>query len=86
VGDSESSVYPSWQEARRWSNLYSRVAGTHSDLEIAGCGLAYARVKRYICSVVRYPQLGKSIRIAVISSDNADLITNLQSKSRMESQ
>jgi hypothetical protein len=47
--------------------------------------LAYARVQCYICHVVRDPQLGKSIRIAVISSDNGDLVTDLQSKSWMES-
>jgi hypothetical protein len=41
--------------------LFSQLAGTRSGLEIAGGGLAYARVKCYICCVDRDPQLGKSI-------------------------
>jgi hypothetical protein len=43
--------------------------------------LTYAGVKCYICRVVRDPQLSKSIRIAVISSDNGDLISDLQPRS-----
>jgi hypothetical protein len=43
--------------------------------------LTYARVKCYICRVVRDPQLSKSIRIVVISPDSGDLITDLQPKS-----
>jgi hypothetical protein len=43
--------------------------------------LTYARVKCYICHVVRDPQLSKSIRIAVISPDSGDLVTDLQPKS-----
>jgi hypothetical protein len=43
--------------------------------------LTYARVKCYICRVVRDPQLSKSIRIAVISLESGDLISNLQPKS-----
>jgi hypothetical protein len=58
VGDGESSLYPLWQEAGRWGDLYSRVAGTRSGLEKPGCRLAYARVECYICRVVRDPQLG----------------------------
>jgi hypothetical protein len=42
--------------------------------------LTYARVKCYICRVVRDPQLSKSIRIAVISPDSGDLVTALQPK------
>jgi hypothetical protein len=48
--------------------LSSRVVGTHSSLEKPGCGLAYVRVKCYVCCVVRDPQLSKSIRIVVASS------------------
>jgi hypothetical protein len=51
-----------------------------------GVVLAYARVKCYLCRVVRNPYLGKSIRVAIISLDNGDLITDLQSKSWMKSQ
>jgi hypothetical protein len=43
--------------------------------------LRYARVKCYICRVVRDPQLSKSIRMAVISPESGDLITDLQPKS-----
>jgi hypothetical protein len=43
--------------------------------------LTYASVKCYICRVVRDPQLSKSIRIAVISPDSGDLISDLQPKS-----
>jgi hypothetical protein len=43
--------------------------------------LTYARVKCYICRVVRDPQLSKSIRIVVISSDSGDLISDLQPRS-----
>jgi hypothetical protein len=43
--------------------------------------LTYARVKCYICRVVRDPQLSKSIRIAVISPESGDLISDLQPKS-----
>jgi hypothetical protein len=38
--------------------LYSQVAGTHPGLQKHGCKLTYARVKCYICRVVRDPQLG----------------------------
>jgi hypothetical protein len=41
----------------------------------------YARVTRNICRVVRDPQLSKSIRIAVISPESGDLISDLQPKS-----
>jgi hypothetical protein len=61
--------------------LYSWVAGTRSSLEKPGCGLTHARVKCYICRVVRDPQLGKSIRITVISLNNGDLITYLHRRS-----
>jgi hypothetical protein len=43
--------------------------------------LTYARVKCYICRVVRDPQLSKSIRIAIISPESGDLVTDLQPKS-----
>jgi hypothetical protein len=43
--------------------------------------LTYARVKCYICCVVRDPQLSISIRIAVISPKSGDLISDLQPKS-----
>jgi hypothetical protein len=33
------------------------------------------------CHVVRNPQLSKSIRIAIISPESGDLITDLQPKS-----
>jgi hypothetical protein len=58
VGDGESSLYPPWQEAGQWGDLYSRVMGTRSGLEKPECRLAYVRVKCYICRVVRDPQLG----------------------------
>jgi hypothetical protein len=46
--------------------------------------LTYARVKCYICRVVRDPQLRKSIRIAVISPESGDLVIDLQPKSGCE--
>jgi hypothetical protein len=58
----------------------SQVARTSSRFG-GSVGMAYARVKCYICRVVREPQLSKSIRIAVISSDNGNLITVLHRKS-----
>jgi hypothetical protein len=36
--------------------------------------LTYARVKCYICHVVRDPQLSKSIQIVVISPDSGDFV------------
>ena len=39
------------------------------------------RSESYICHVVRDPQLSKSIRIAVISTESGDLISDLQPKS-----
>jgi hypothetical protein len=44
----------------------------------------YARVKCYICRVVRDPQLSKSIQIAVIFPESGDLIAALQPKSVCE--
>jgi hypothetical protein len=44
--------------------------GSHEPILVLrkpGCVLAYARVKCYICHVVRDPQLSKSIRIVVAS-------------------
>jgi hypothetical protein len=38
--------------------LSSRLTGTRSGFEKPGCELTYARVKCYICRVVRDPQLG----------------------------
>jgi hypothetical protein len=43
-----------------------------------GRELTYARVKCYIYCVVRDSQLSKWIRIAVISPDSGDLVTDLQ--------
>jgi hypothetical protein len=43
--------------------------------------LTYAKVKCYICRVVRDPQLSKSIQITVISPESGDLISDLQPKS-----
>jgi hypothetical protein len=39
---------------------------------------------RNICHLVRDPQLSKSIRIAVISTDSGDLISALQPRSGCE--
>jgi hypothetical protein len=48
------------KKARRWGDMCSRLAGTHSGLEKPRCKLTYARVKCYICRVARDPQLGIS--------------------------
>jgi hypothetical protein len=74
-------VYPPWQEAGWWSNYALDWSERGLVLRQHGAGLAYARVKGYICRVVSDPRLGKLIQIAIISSDNGDLITALQSKS-----
>ena len=55
--DGESIVYP---PGKRLDGgvLSSRLAGTRSGLEKPSGELTYARVKCYICRVVRDPQLG----------------------------
>jgi hypothetical protein len=56
--DGESSVYPPWQDARRW--CICALGWREPDLVLRKPDgeLTYARVKCYICRVVGDPQLG----------------------------
>jgi hypothetical protein len=58
--------------------LCSRLGLTHSGLEKPGCELTYARVKCYICRVVRDPQLGINRFGSSLLLGHEDLVTDLQ--------
>jgi hypothetical protein len=53
------------------------LVSTHSGLEKPGCDLTYARVKCYICRVVRDPQLGINRFGLPLLLGYEDLVTNL---------
>jgi hypothetical protein len=73
--DGESGTYP--------PGVLSGGADLFMQWKIRGNG-RHARFTRNICRVVRDPQLSKSIRIAVISPESGDLISDLQPKSGCE--
>jgi hypothetical protein len=57
--------------------LCSRLACTHSGLEKPSGELTYARVKCYICRVVRDPQLGINRFGSLLLLGYEDLVTDL---------
>jgi hypothetical protein len=58
--------------------LCSRLALTHSGFEKPGGELTYARVKCYICRVVRDPHVGINRFRSSLLLGHEDLVTDLQ--------
>src|SRR5688572_4544983 len=79
--DGESGTYPPGKGSPKRGLCALGWRGPVHVVEDPWERLTYARVKCYICRVVRDPQLSKSIRIAVISPESGDLISDLQPKS-----
>jgi hypothetical protein len=81
--DDESDTYPPGKGLPKRGGVLSGGADLFMQLRIHGNG-RHARFTRNICRVVRDLELSKSIRIAVISPESGDLISDLQPKSECE--
>jgi hypothetical protein len=75
--DGESSVYPPWQEARRWSICALGWCEPILVLRKPGFELTYARVKCYICRVGGDPQLGINRFESMLLLGHEDLVTDI---------
>jgi hypothetical protein len=75
--DCESSVYPQWQEAGRWSICALGWRELFLVFEKPRCELTYARVECYICHVVGDSQLGINRFGSPLLLGHEDLVTAL---------
>jgi hypothetical protein len=75
--DGESSVYPPWEEAGRWSICDLGWREPILILRNLVASLTYARVKCYICCVVGDPQLGINRFGSPLVLGHEDLVTAL---------